>query len=117
MIVSHRWPLLLAATFVATNALAAEQMRFWNMTSVEIDELYLAPAGTEEWGPNQTLNDDDKSVEADERLKLAGVKPGHYDVKFVDKSGRTCIVRNVEVKDGGKYAFSLEDNELKDCKK
>jgi len=113
----HRWPLLLAALLAAPGALAAEQMRFWNATSVEIDELYLAPAGTDEWGPNQTLNDKDKSVDADERLKLAGVEPGRYDVKVVDKGGRTCIVRNVELKPGGKYAFSLEDSELKDCKK
>ncbi len=114
---SHRWPLLLAATLVASNAFAAEQMRFWNATSVEIDELYLAPAGTDKWGPNQTLNDKDKSVDADERLKLAGVKPGRYDVRVVDKGGRTCVVHNVELKGSGKYAFSLEDNELTDCEK
>ena len=114
---NRRWLLLLAATLVASNAFAAEQMRFWNATSVEIDELYLAPAGTDKWGPNQTLNDKDKSVDADERLKLAGVEPGRYDVKVVDKGGRTCLVHNVELKGGGKYAFSLEDEELKDCKK
>ena len=114
----HRcWAITLAVTLVATSALAADQMRFWNTTSVQIDELYLAPAGTDKWGPNQTLNDKDKSVDADERLNLAGVEPGRYDVRMVDKNGRICVVRNVEVKSSGKYAFSLEDNELKDCKK
>ena len=112
-----RWLVAAAVTLAATNAHAAGQMRFWNATSVEIDELYLAPTGTEKWGPNQTLNDKDKSVDADERLNLAGVEPGRYDVRLVDKAGRTCVVRNVELKSGGKYAFSLEDKELKDCKK
>ena len=114
----HRcWAITLAVTLVATSALAADQMRFWNTTSVQIDELYLAPAGTDKWGPNQTLNDKDKSVDADERLKLAGVEPGRYDVKLVDARGRTCVVRNVEVKGGGKYAFALEDKDLTDCTK
>ena len=112
---NHRWPFLLAATLVASDAFAAEQMRFWNATSVEIDELYLAPAGTDEWGPNQTLNDKDKSVDADERLAPSGVKPGRYDVKLKDAKGRTCVVRNVEVKAGGKYAFEIGDKQLTDC--
>ena len=28
---------------------AAERMRFWNLTTVTIQELYLAPAGTTQW--------------------------------------------------------------------
>jgi len=46
---------------------AAERLRFWNLTKVTIAELYLAPVGTAEWGPNQCLNDPDKSVDSDER--------------------------------------------------
>lgn len=99
----------------ASAALAADRMRFWNLTAEEIDELYLAPAGTDQWGPNQCLNDDDKSVEADERLDLKDVNPGRYDVKLKDAKGRQCLVKNVEVKAGGKYAFSIQEKELTDC--
>ena len=48
----------------AGNAPAAEKtptatkMRFWNQTGQEIDELYMAPAATQNWGPNQCLNDE-----------------------------------------------------------
>jgi hypothetical protein len=112
-----RWAVTVAASLVTTSALAADQMRFWNTTSVEIDQLYLAPAGTDKWGPNETLNDKDRSIDADERLKLTGVEPGRYDVKLVDAKGRTCTVRNVDVKAGGKYAFALEDKDLNDCTK
>ena len=96
-------------------ALAAEKMRFWNLTAEEIDELYLAPAGTDQWGPNQCLNDNDKSVDADERLDLKGVTPGKYDVKLVDAKGRHCLVKDVEVKAGGKYAFSIAEKQLTNC--
>ncbi len=101
----------------AAPALGAQPMRFWNLTSATIDELYLAPAGTTTWGPNQCLNDNDKSVDSDERLKLSGVEPGRYDVKLHDEKGRTCIVKSVEVKGSGKYAFSIDEKELTDCMK
>jgi hypothetical protein len=108
--------ILLLALFAACAlpAGAATKMRFWNLTAEEITELYLAAAGTEQFGPNQCLNDDDKSVEADERLNLKDVTPGRYDVKFVDVKGRQCVVKNIEVKAGGPYAFSITEKEVKD---
>src|SRR5689334_3700915 len=108
-------PLVLVSVIGAAAVAAEQPLRFWNTTSVEIDELYLAPAGTDRWGPNQTLNDKDKSVDADERLKLSGVEPGRYDVRLKDARGRTCVVKNVEVKAGGKYAFEIGDQQLTDC--
>ena len=54
---------------------------------------------------------------ADERLRLTGIKPGHYDVKLADSTGRICTVRNVEVKAGGKYALEIGNGDLKDCVK
>ena len=111
----HAFVVLGTLIALGSMAVAAEKMRFWNLTAEEIDELYLAPAGTDQWGPNQCLNDNDKSVDADERLDLKGVAPGKYDVKLVDAKGRHCLVKNVEVKAGGKYAFSIDEKELTDC--
>jgi hypothetical protein len=110
--------LIIAAVIVCgPPARAAEKMRFWNTTSAELDEVSLAPAGTSNWGPNQCLNDKDKTVEADERLTLKDVAPGRYDVRVGEVKGRQCVVRGVEVKAGGKYAFSIDDKELTDCNK
>ena len=105
---------LLTAISVAD---AAQRLKFWNLTINTIDELYLAPAGTDKWGKNQCLNDPDKSVDPDERMYLSDVTPGKYDVKVSDTKGRTCVLRNVEVKGTGPYAFSIEENEVKNCKK
>ena len=107
---------VLAAVATGGAAQAAQKMQFWNMTGETVDELYLAPAGTDKWGPNQCLNDEDKTVDSDERLLLKGVAPGHYDVKLHDVKGRSCLIKNVEVKAGGKYAFSIDEKELTDCK-
>jgi hypothetical protein len=46
--------------------------------------------------------------------ELRASRPGRYDVKLVDKMGRVCIVRNVEVKDGA--VFSIEERQLTDCR-
>lgn len=94
---------------------AAERLRFWNTTARTISELYLARPGTGRWGPNQCLNDPDKSVDADERLTLTNVTPGRYDVKLVDKTGRICTVPNVEVVSGRPYAFSISEKDLTNC--
>jgi hypothetical protein len=75
----------------------------------------LAPAGTTNWGPDQCKNDPDGSVSSDERLWLKDVAPGRYDVKLADKSGRECIVQNVELVTGRPYAFSIADQDLKNC--
>jgi hypothetical protein len=109
--------LLAAALCLAANpALAAEPLRFWNLTTSTITRLTLAPAGTSAFGPDQCANDRDGSVDHDERLRLAGIEPGRYDVQLVTKAGRACTIRGVEVRQGGKYAFSLQDSDLTECK-
>jgi hypothetical protein len=99
----------------ANTAIGAERLRFWNLTAATITKLYLAPAGTDQWGPDQCQNDPDGAVDADERLTLKGIEPGRYDVMLSDKTGRKCVMRDVEVKGGRPYAFSIEESDLKDC--
>jgi hypothetical protein len=105
---------IVALAVTASMALAeGRPTRFWNLTRYTISELYLAPAGTTNWGPNQCKNDKDGTVDPDERLPITGVTPGSYDVKLVDTSGRTCLVRNVKVEAG--QIFSIEERELTSC--
>lgn len=102
---------------ISTPAWPADRMQFWNLTGTTINKLYLAPSGTTQWGPNQCANDPDGAVEPDERLKLTGISPGHYAVKLTDAAGRTCLVKDVLVEAGAKYAFSLSEADLKECLK
>ena len=97
-------------------AQAADRMTFWNLTSTTLSGLSLAPAGTAEFGPNQCANDKDGTVDHDERLRLVGVSPGRYDVRTTDQKGRVCVARNVTVSGKGRYAFSLSDKDLQDCR-
>jgi len=90
-------------------------IRLWNLTTATISGFQLSPAGKNAWGPNQTLNDKDKEVDHDERLRITGVEPGRYDAKVSYSGSRQCFVRDIEIK--AEAVFSIEDKDLKDCNK
>lgn len=90
-------------------------IRLWNLTTATISGFQLSPAGKTDWGANQTLNDKDKEVDHDERLRITGVEPGRYDAKVSYAGSKQCIVRDIEIKAGA--VFSIADKDLKDCTK
>jgi hypothetical protein len=90
-------------------------IRLWNLTTGTISGFQLSPAGKNAWGPNQTLNDRDKEVDHDERLRITGVEPGRYDAKVSYAGARQCFVRDIDIK--AEAVFSLADKDLKDCNK
>jgi hypothetical protein len=101
----------------ATSQLVAQGkgIRFWNLTTATISSFKLAPAGTDNWGANQTLNDRDKEVDHDERLRITGVEPGRYDAKVGYRDSKQCLVRDIEIKRDA--VFSIADKDLRDCKR
>lgn len=106
----------MALALMATGAMAkSKATRFWNLTLYTVTSLQLSPAGKQDWGPDQCKNDPDGTVDHDERINITGVKPGRYDAKLADKTGRVCIVRGIAVQDGG--IFTIEEKQLTDCKK
>jgi hypothetical protein len=90
-------------------------IRLWNLTTARMTGFELSPAGKSNWGPNQTLNDRDKTVDHDERLRITGVEPGRYDAKVSYDGSRQCFVRDIEIK--ADAVFSIADKDLKDCNK
>jgi hypothetical protein len=90
-------------------------IRFWNLTTAAISGFQLSPAGKDNWGPNQTLNDKDKEVDHDERLRITGIEPGRYDAKVGYPNSKQCFVRDIDIK--ADAVFSISDKDLKDCNK
>lgn len=107
--------LIVGAVPIAASAVAGRPMMFWNLTAATITHLYLAPAGTTAWTQDECLNDPDKSVDPDERLRLNGVTAGRYDVRLTDAQGRTCVLRNVQLRGDRPYAFAISEDQMKQC--
>jgi hypothetical protein len=112
-----RWTLAAALSLASIGQLAAQGkgIRFWNLTTATVSNLQLSPAGKDHWGPNQTLNDKDKEVDHDERLRITGIDPGRYDAKISYRDKRQCLVRNIDIK--ADSVFSIADKDLTDCSK
>jgi len=108
---------LAALTLGPLAGVAAEHrgIRFWNLTSATVTKLHLSPAGTDTWGPDQCAGDRDGEVDHDERLALAGIAPGRYDLKLGYEDGRTCFARDVAIE--ADKVFSVDDKDLTDCSK
>lgn len=90
-------------------------IRLWNLTTSTISGFELSPVGKDQWSVNLTLADKDKEVEHDERLRITGFEPGHYDARVSYREGRQCVVRDIEIK--ADAVFSIADKDLKDCTK
>jgi hypothetical protein len=114
-----RWFLALITLLTFAGESAAQSkgkgIRLWNLTTETISGFQLSLAGKTDWGPNQCLNDKDKEVDHDERLRITGVEPGRYDAKVSYPNARQCVVRNIEIK--ADAVFSIADKDLKDCTK
>jgi hypothetical protein len=108
---------LVVVLLAAPNQLMAQGkgIRLWNLTTARMTGFELSAAGKSDWGPNQTLNDRDKTVDHDERLRITGVEPGRYDAKVSYDGSRQCFVRDIEIK--ADAVFSIADKDLKDCNK
>jgi hypothetical protein len=108
--------LFLASADVPFQPVSAQGQRFFaynNTTRTDFTGVYMAPAGTENWGPNQALNDKDKALDAGEGLTLTGLAPGHFSVKLVERSGRTCIMRDADLTKENN--FDIRDQQLSNC--
>lgn len=106
---------LLAGTGEIVAQTKGKGIRLWNLTTATISGFQLSPVGKNDWGPNQTLNDKDKEVDHDERLRITGVEPGRYDARVTYPDARQCFVRDIEIK--ADAVFSIADKDLKDCSK
>jgi len=96
---------LLLLLSCSTGFAQTKPIRFWNLTTETVTNLYLSPAGKDTWGPDQCKNDPDGEVDHRERLPINGVEPGRYDAKVGYRNGRTCMVKNIELKAGGVFSI------------
>jgi hypothetical protein len=103
--------------FAASQATAAADRFFvYNLTDAStFTGVYLAPAGTIQWGANQALNDKDRAIDPSERLQIKDVSRGVFDVKLVDEKGRVCFAHGIDLTK--ETTFEIRDRDLTDCRR
>ena len=104
---------IVLATSTGAMAAAKKFFAYNETTSTDFVGVYMAPAGTTNWGPNQALNDPDKSLDTTERLVITGIRRGHYDVRLVDRKGRACVMKGVDLTH--ERSFEIRDQDLTGC--
>lgn len=86
---------------------AADNVKVVNQSDYGIHQFFLAPAESDEWGPDQL---GDKTIEPKTSLTLQNVPCDVYDVKLVDQEGDECVVAGVEVCSGNhEWVITSED--------
>jgi hypothetical protein len=101
---------LATAVGFSTTAAAQEQtFTVYNRSSYRINHLYVSPTSTTYWGSDRLGSD---VFPPNYRFDLT-VVPGWYDVKLVDQDGDTCVVNNVDFRDG--ESWTITDGVLVTC--
>jgi hypothetical protein len=111
-----RVPAMAVALALAASlpAWAADKFYAFNSTgTTDFKGVYLAPEGTQNWGPNETKNDDNGTLDHGERLKLTGIQHGRFDVKLQDEKGHTCLKHGVDLTK--ETSFEIRDADLAAC--
>jgi hypothetical protein len=83
-------------------------------TATAFTGVYLAPAGSEQWGRNQALNDKDKELDPSERRPLKDIARARFDAKLIDQKGRVRIRRGIDLRKD--TLFDVRDTDLTECR-
>lgn len=111
----HLCLLAMLGSVFSFSAVAADRFFGFNETTATVfTGVYLAPEGSEAWGPNEALNDKDKVWDAGERLSIMGVTRGRFDLKIVDRAGRVCIKHGLDLTRD--LTFDVRDGDLVGCR-
>jgi len=86
------------------------QVELRNNSNWDLRELYLAPVGSDHWGPNQIS----RSIRPDDSFTLTGIRCDKYDVKMVDDDDNECIVRDVSLC-GADRIWRIDNRDLSRC--
>ena len=68
-----------------------------NLTGIEINNLYISPAGEEKWGSDILTTDKLASGSAAEVVFSTGEKVQYWDMKAADKNGKEIVWRDIDL--------------------
>lgn len=100
---------LIAASVISYQAppepLPPEPLQIQNESrDFSIDRLYIAPAEERgQWGPDLLAGDE---VPPGDTFTVTDIPPGLYDVRLVDDSGASCVLRDIDFERNPNFSFT-----------
>jgi hypothetical protein len=89
---------LVLAALAMPNIASAQGSRYSltlsNTSGYAIENLYLSPSDSNDWGTDQL---GDNTIEDGRRFILTSIRPGEYDIKFVDEDGDVCVLNHKNI--------------------
>ena len=82
-----------------------------NNSKFTVARLYVQNAERGDWGPDEMKS---YVLGPGKSFKLTGIKPGEYNIKFVDAKGRDCVLRNYAIVKN--LSWSLTTEWLQKCR-
>jgi hypothetical protein len=101
---------MLVTLLIAGTASADADITITNDSKFGIDQFFLSPTDTNDWGPDQLGAD---VIETGDSFTLKGVPADKYDVKLVDADGDECVVEDVKI--AADEAVHITDQNLIGC--
>jgi hypothetical protein len=103
--------LSLAVAIPASAARRKASIKVINQSKWEIHELYLSPASSHHWGPDQL---EDQVLAKGESLTLTNITCDRYDIKVVDEDGDECVIEDQQLCGEALY-WKITDKALLAC--
>jgi hypothetical protein len=82
-----------------------------NKSKWQIDQFFMSPADTDEWGPDQL---GDKVIGTGQSFTLTDVPCNKFDIKIVDEDGDECELRGISLC-ANSATWNITDQELLTC--
>jgi hypothetical protein len=96
---------LMLAAMLATLSLDtanAAQFTLVNASGVTLYELYIAPCGSQHWGPNQFR---EGALSSSRTFTIANIEPGCYDLKVMVPFWNECLIEGAKLR--GSIAWTI----------
>lgn len=95
-----------AVALLLPSAAQAANVTIKNKSDWSIQNFFLSPVETEEWGPDQL---GDEVIGTGDTFTLTGIPCDSYDVRLVDEDDDECIVSEVDICSNGGWVISNDD--------
>src|SRR5271167_1325809 len=95
---------LLASALPVAAQSSHYNLRMENDTGVELYHVYVSSIYSDIWGDDQL----GQGIFHDgSTFTITGISPGRYDLRFVDRGGAACVVRDVPIYGNRYFDLSL----------